>query len=424
MRRLSSEAGSEADGNGADGAGGADGAAKNPLAPPPAPPASGVARLTSRRLISVAGPEAAKYLQGRTTSNIISGFADRHGFYSGFLNAQGRVLNDVFVYRDTLRAPSSVSNDDHAAFLVEVDADEAATLERQIRRSKLRAKFDVRLLDVDELAVWHAWGAGSDAEARTGQDPRQELIQMFDSRAPGLGWRYIVPSSSSVQPAPPAALAVDVVDESAYRIHRYLLGVAEGQRELLPGQALPLESNMDLMGGIDFHKGCYVGQELTIRTRHRGVVRKRILPCEVFPMGPGMAGIIASLTSPAALAYRPDPRPGQGACLDLAGSVPPETSIGRAGRKGRSAGKWLAGVGNIGLALCRLETMTDIVLPEEAAAAAATPTATPTPNTHYIPGEFVMKWKGVDGTDEEETAVLVRAHVPDWLRQGLVPDTA
>ncbi|EFX05261.1 aminomethyltransferase [Grosmannia clavigera kw1407] len=367
---------------------------------PPAPPSAGMARLASRRLISVAGPDAAKFLQGIITANMVpaAGASARpHGFYSAFLNSQGRVLHDVFVYRNTLSRPA-VEID--PAFLVEVDAEQARTLEKHMRRYRLRAKVDVQLLDDDELAVWHAWGEGAaSAAAAAAATASPDVITVCDTRAPGLGWRHVAASSGL---PPPLALAVDAVDEFAYRIRRYLWGVAEGQREIQPGQALPLESNIDLMGGIDFHKGCYVGQELTIRTRHRGVVRKRVLPCVLYPDA-------ENVDVPTQLDYAP-----HDISRDLA--IPPETSIGRVGKKGRSAGKWLAGIGNVGLALCRLEPMTDIVLPDEAAATAAAAASS-------TPGTFVMAWPADEGTDQAASSVRIRAFVPEWLRQGLAPSS-
>ncbi|EPE10182.1 folate-binding protein [Ophiostoma piceae UAMH 11346] len=379
-----------------------------------------LASLASRRLISVAGPDAAKYLQGVVTASILrlNGSAGvegtavtQNGLYTAFLSAQGRVLHDVIVYRDTLGAASAKSlaaadnGDDGGAFLIEVDADEAATLTKHIKRYKLRAKFDVRLLDADELTVWHGWGQ-EQAEAETAG-----AIVYQDTRAPGLGWRFVSAA------APRTGFAT--VDEAHYRVHRYRLGVAEGQREILRNTALPLESNMDLMGGIDYHKGCYVGQELTIRTKHRGVVRKRILPCIVYADG-DEATAAAATDAIASLQGELPPFD----TLGLADIVPAETSIGRVGRKGRSAGKWLSGVGNIGLALCRLETMTDVVLPDEAAAASAAAGFDPT-------SEFVLNIKAAE--TEGEAAVIsgeaaptlkIKAIVPAWLRQGLAPKAA
>ncbi|KAL1903571.1 ccr4 associated factor [Sporothrix stenoceras] len=385
-------------------------------------PTAGAASLASRRLISVSGPDAAKYLQGVITSNILrlqttqddgsaAVAAPQTGLYSAFLSAQGRVLHDVFVYRDTLGVGKNASNSD-ASFLIEVDAESATILAKHIRRYKLRAKFDVRLLDAGEVNVWHGWGLPEGQQASS-FGAESDLIAHNDTRAPGLGWRFIALAASTSSTLRPQ-IELDVADESAYRVRRYLLGVAEGQREILHNQALPLESNIDLMGGIDFHKGCYVGQELTIRTRHRGVVRKRILPCLVY--GP-------EDEQPRSLAVD-----AHGAGTGLADTIPGETSIGRVGKKGRSAGKWLSGVGNLGLGLCRLETMTDAVLPGEAAAAAATAAATFDPTSEFVMNVVEKVDGDADGEAEGEaaasaptTVVKIKAFVPDWLRQGLTP---
>ena len=394
-----------------------------------------MAALASRRLISVSGPDAAKYLQGVITASILrlqaKPTADAGepatlppaGLYAAFLSAQGRVLHDVFVYRDTLgvgKDGKDAGTDAGAtSFLIEVDAEAAATLAKHIKRYKLRAKFDVRLLEAGELTVWHGWGL---ADRPTTAD--NGIIAHHDTRAPGLGWRFIAPSASwQQQQQQQQQLGLDVVDESAYRVHRYLLGVGEGQREILYNQALPLESNMDVMGGIDYNKGCYVGQELTIRTRHRGVVRKRILPCIVY--GGGAAVAPKSLLD-AALAATEASEASEGG---LASTIPAETSIGRVGKRGRSAGKWLSGVGNLGLALCRLETMTDIVLPGEAAAA----TTTFDPASEFVMNVAETGAAAVDGeagesgeaqAEAKTTPVKIRAFVPGWLRQGLAPAEA
>ncbi len=121
------------------------------------------------------------------------------------------------------------------------------------------------------------------------------MLRLLDPRSPGLGSRHVVAGDATPRLGLAAA---PVVPETAYQIRRYLHGVAEGQDEIQREQALPLESNMDVMGGVDFHKGCYVGQELTIRTKHRGVVRKRILPCILYSEGTPV---------PERLAYRQPP---------------------------------------------------------------------------------------------------------------------
>lgn len=377
------------------------------LAPSAPPPTTGLVALSSRRLISISGPDAPKFLQGVITQNILApqsaaavagaaaGAKIRDdGFYSAFLTATGRVLYDVFLYPDhrQLSDADAGSKPNPAvageSFLIEVDAAEATRLERHIKRYKLRAKFSVRLLDAGEVTVWHGWdddGRAALDASTAGVEDFHRFVHMRDPRAPGLGWRMLRTGDSE-----PLVDLPRVADEEVYRVRRYLHGVAEGQSELLREGALPLEGNLDIMGGIDFRKGCYVGQELTIRTKHRGVVRKRVLPVMIYD----------GAEPPQQMAY--DAR----SSLDAA-AVPVDTSIGRLGKKGRGAGKWLSGIGNVGLALCRLEIMTDVVLPGETAA------------TTYNPAdEFVMeRSEGENG--QEPFKVKIKAFVPAWLRQGL-----
>ncbi|CAJ2506003.1 Uu.00g001330.m01.CDS01 [Anthostomella pinea] len=370
--------------------------------PPPPPPSSGFARLTSRRLISIAGADAPRFLQGIITSSISANPRNASaepstprtdGFYSGFLNATGRVLHDVFIYPDTVGAAGDLSLGAGEAFIIEVDAERLGDLLRHLRRYKLRSKLKVRALEEGECAAWQVWDDGAPETGAEMEAPRvgkEDGIVLRDTRAPGMGYRVLSKRADGPQ------LDMEQTADTAYRIRRYLHGVAEGQGEMIREQALPLDSNMDLMGGIDFRKGCYVGQELTIRTKHRGVVRKRILPCVLYdPTTP----------PPQRLEYSPD-----SATQALpAEHIPAGLSIGRDGKKGRSAGNWLSGVGNVGLALCRLQIMTDIELPGETATAPFDPA-----------DEFVMKMgTDEDGDADKGRAVKVKAFVPEWLRRRL-----
>lgn len=127
-----------------------------PASPPPPPPTAGAAKLTTRRLISLHGPEAPKFLQGIITNNLKAD--SRIGFYSAFLTAPGKVLNDVFVY-PTLGSKwhAETHKSEDRGYLVEVDADDAAALFKHVKRHKLRAKLALRMLDEGELDVWNAW---------------------------------------------------------------------------------------------------------------------------------------------------------------------------------------------------------------------------------------------------------------------------
>ncbi|CZR57304.1 related to Putative transferase CAF17, mitochondrial [Phialocephala subalpina] len=349
---------------------------------PPKPPAKGFSLLPSRQILSLSGPDATHFLQGAITSNIsplnpTSNPRLETGFYTAFLNAQGRLLNDVFIYKD--RRSGIVGGE---GWLVEVDANEVEKLARHVKKYKLRAKFDVRVLSQEEVGVWSVWGEGEGWKAHSLPDGKSRggglggKVGCEDSRAPGMGRRLILPGDQKPE------LEMDESPEEGYKIRRYLKGVPEGQDELLREHALPQESCIDFMGGIDYRKGCYVGQELTIRTHHTGVVRKRVLPIMIYAK---------EEQEPMSLEYEPEKDYG-------VEKIPRETSIGRLEKRGRSVGKFLAGVGNIGLGLCRLETMTDIQVQGAAGG--------------YKDGdEFKVEWE-TEGSAPE--MVKVKAFVPSW----------
>ena len=348
------------------------------------PPSIGFAHLTNRALISVQGRDAAHFLQGLTTSNIKTSTASSQlGFYSAFLNAQGRVLHDAFIYPldrpANLRTNTSEEKHEDSGFLVDVDSVHAKTLHTHLKRFKLRAKISLRLVDDGEWSIWSMWGQ-NEAQLEDSARLNPRSIECKDTRAPDMGHRLILYNGQK----PQATTGKEVAVES-YEIRRILKGVPQGHDEIISGEALPQESNIDYMGGIDFRKGCYVGQELTIRTRHTGVVRKRILPVQVYGMDD---------EPPHNLQYDP----GSSFSLPTAAQ-----NIGRVNTRGRSAGKWLKGIGNVGLALCRLETMTDMRLTEEA--------------SQYSPEqEFKMSWQP-DGTAEAE--MKIKAFVPEWHKDQI-----
>ncbi|KAA8568184.1 hypothetical protein EYC84_008576 [Monilinia fructicola] len=293
----------------------------------------GIARLSSRRLISLRGPDSTKYLQGVITNDIYKE-GSKGGFYSAFLNAQGRVLNDVWIYRDVNDGKGGES------WLIEVDAKEVEVLAKHIKRYRMRAKFDVEVVREEDRSVYSLWGAVGGVKWETGDHGIGEKI---------LDW-----------------------------------GVPEGQDEILRESALPQESNVDVMGGIDYGKGCYVGQELTIRTHHMGVVRKRIVPMMLIPDGEDMPGL-------GGLRFHGG---------SLASGLVGGESIKKVGGK-RPAGKWLSGVGNLGLGLARLDEMGRWM------------TEAGEGNDGASSEEFVVEGKGEK--EGEVKKIRVRAFPPAWI---------
>lgn len=337
--------------------------------------------LSGRTLISLDGPDAADFLHNLIPAPVLPLEETSSCIASAFLNAKGRILHDVFVHKP--------SKENAQRWYLEVDTNSASAVMKHVKKHKLRSKFKLQQLSPEEGAVFYLWPNSSKLEDVEGleihQDPR-----------PKMGKRGYLVGENATQSLRQRLAAESSKEEyhwEDYLIHRVSNGHAEGPVEIAPEHALPQESNLDFYGGIDFHKGCYLGQELTIRTHHTGVVRKRILPVQLYTHDNPLP---KDQTRPL---YNPTtafPQP------------PNEANIakcGARGRSGRSTGKWLGGYGNIGLALCRLETMTDLSLTAEGSAFNAEN------------DEFEVSWQ--DGETKEDKSVKVKAFVPPWLRQAI-----
>jgi folate-binding protein YgfZ len=195
--------------------------------------------LDDRGVARVEGPDAPTFLQGLLT-NDVEKLPIGQSRYAALLSPQGKILFDFLVFR---RAEE--------AFLLDAPEDRIGDLVKRLGIYKLRAKVSVS----DERA-------GLAVVVSPEGEPR-------DPRAPELGRRDIIARENA--PAPdPAARAV-------YEQKRIALGLPQGGVDFAYGDAFPHDANMDLVNGVDFAKGCYVGQEVVSRMRHRGGVRKRIL---------------------------------------------------------------------------------------------------------------------------------------------------
>ena len=257
-------------------------------------------RLAERRVLRVAGEDALKLLQGLVT-NDVRGLAAPGAppVYAAVLAANGRVAHDAFFHREMGEGPSG------GALLVDLPA---ATFEDAVKLlTKMRLRARVTLDDAGEdLAVVAVGGeepgvrsksdeASSRRDATSTSAPASSLLAFLppDPRLASLGLRGVLPRAvaealieggvemarthgrSGGSDADFRRVSGHVGEAAAHRRLRYALGVAEGAE--LVG-LLPLECNLAGLNAVSFEKGCYVGQELTARTHHRGVVRKRIVP--------------------------------------------------------------------------------------------------------------------------------------------------
>lgn len=202
-----------------------------------------LAHLTSRACLRVSGPDARSFLQGLLT-NDVEALADGTARFAFLLTPQGKVLFDLFVIADR-----------SGGLLLDAAADRREDLARRLAAYRLRAKVEIA---PDERAVSAAFGAGGGAGGSE--------LSVPDPRLPDLGARIYGPARE-------AAAA-----EDAYDAHRLALGVPDPARDCTPDKTYPIEANADLLNGIDFRKGCFVGQETTSRMKRRGQVRNRMAP--------------------------------------------------------------------------------------------------------------------------------------------------
>lgn len=202
------------------------------------------AELPSRALIALSGPDWRGFLHGLVTNDVET-LAPGEARFAALLTPQGRLLWDLFV----------VGREDGA--LLDVAAEHRDAIVLRLKMYRLRAKVEI---DAAEAAVSVLF----DAPAR----PAGEHLVVPDPRLPALGLR----GYGAVAPAEARR-----ADEAAYDAHRLALGVP-GPADWGADKTYPIEANFDLLHGIDFKKGCFVGQETTSRMKRRGQIKNRMLP--------------------------------------------------------------------------------------------------------------------------------------------------
>lgn len=233
------------------------------------PPKTILYPLNSKQLLKLTGNEASEFLQGLITNDMRHFEEGAKSVYAMFLNNKGRVLFDTLVHKWS----------DEPSFVLECDQKIINSLEKYLKVFRLRRKVTIEKIDSNQYKLW---AIISPKEIIFDENLKiKGKINIYkDPRLNNLGYRLIsVAPMSGTQIA--SGLCNDTTVESnedGYRYLRYRLGVSEGADDLPPGSSFPLEVNCDYLHGVSFHKGCYLGQELTARIHHTGVVRKRIMP--------------------------------------------------------------------------------------------------------------------------------------------------
>lgn len=252
-----------------------------------------ICTLPSRALFRLTGSDAAEWLQGLIT-NDVKRLETEGALYAALLSPQGKILFDFLVYK--------------AADSLLIDC-EAASLDPLMKRlSMYRLRSDVVLAAEPSLGV---------ISSCTPLDTALPFVELAvrDPRLEKLGYRMV--GNLDLMRQEYESQGHRVGDESVYRDYLLKLGVSNGAADFAPGKAYPLESNFEELNGVSFTKGCFIGQEIVARMKHKTVLKKRTLP------------------------------------FTTDGGTPAPGSAIRAG--GAKAGEILSSSGSAGLALIRLE---------------------------------------------------------------------
>jgi folate-binding protein YgfZ len=203
-----------------------------------------LAPLPARGVLRVAGADRASFLNGLVSNNVAKATPGR-AVWAALLSAQGRYITDFFILAE-----------DDEALLLDMPRAALADLLAKLQRFKLRASVTIE--DASERFHVHAaWDGAPPPVPFTAPDPR----------LPGAGFRCLSETALATNRS--------AADYDAFRLS---LGLPDGPPDLEPDKTLLLEAGFDELGGVDFEKGCYMGQELTARTKYRGLIKRRLVP--------------------------------------------------------------------------------------------------------------------------------------------------
>ncbi|MBB4264554.1 YgfZ/GcvT domain-containing protein [Roseospira visakhapatnamensis] len=303
----------------------------------PAPPWGRV--LDTRGVLTLAGPDRVPFLQGLVSNDVTRAGPDR-ALFAALLTPQGKMLFDLML------VGVSGAGDGDGLLLVEAEAARLDELRARLSKYRLRSKVTLTGVGVGAVGwvVAVVFGEGAlaaldlPAEAGAARALPGGGVAFVDPRLTAAGARLILPGDRARRVL--EDLGARPAESAVWERHRLALGLPEGAPDIGVEKSLPLECGLEELAGVDFRKGCYMGQELTARTKYRGLLKRRLMPVEV---------------------SGPLPAPG----------APLTTAAGKDAGEMRS-GVALDAASGLGLAIVRLEALAD-GRPLEAGAARLTP---------------------------------------------------
>lgn len=226
--------------------------------------------LDHRGIITVGGPDRESFLQGMVSNDVRRAGPER-AIWAAFLTPQGKYRHDFFMIEIA-----------GACHLDCEGGERLMDLGRGLSRYKLRAEIDLGM--AERFAVVALWGDGTAAaldlqeEAGAGR-PLAGGAVFMDPRLAAAGARAMLPADRVAETLEPLGFAAASADD--YDRMRLALGLPDGSRDMTVDKTILLEANFDRLNGVDWDKGCYVGQELTARTRYRGLIKRRLMPVAI-----------------------------------------------------------------------------------------------------------------------------------------------
>ena len=244
---------------------------------------AGFAVLDRRSVVAVTGEDRKAFLQGLVSNDMLRVTPD-HAAYALFLTPQGKFLHDFTIVESAAVESGTTESgaEASAALLLDPETDRRADLMRRLKMYKLRSQ--IALEDRTEaLRVAVAFGDGALAALGLPAEPGAARpfgggIAFTDPRLPALGARLFLPVEGVAALEEAGLPRRDAADYDRLRLS---LGVPDGTGDLVPEKSIPLENRMDALNAISWDKGCYMGQELTARTKYRALIKKKLFPAAI-----------------------------------------------------------------------------------------------------------------------------------------------
>jgi tRNA-modifying protein YgfZ len=233
--------------------------------------------LEDRGVLAVGGPDRAAFLQGLVSNDVMLVSGER-AIYAALLTPQGKYLHDFML----AEFAETIWLDGEAARL--------ADLKRRLTTYRLRAKVTLdERPDLTVAAVFGGTALGLPAEPGAARR-LGDGVAFVDPRLAALGVRFILPRETMRDVL--SEMGAAEADFAEYDRLRLSLGIPDGSRDLVLDKSILLESGFDELHGVDWDKGCYIGQELTARTKYRGLIKKRLFPVRIDGPAPEPGAIV------------------------------------------------------------------------------------------------------------------------------------